>query len=52
MKHKGNENKAYIEAMREIRRSNKAGTHADKREKRSRTRQSQRYKAITDSMEE
>jgi hypothetical protein len=52
MKRKGIENKAYIEAMREIRRSNKAGTHADKREKRSRTRQSQQYKAIKDSMEE
>lgn len=31
------ENKAYIEAMREIRRSNKAGTH-DNRPNRQRTR--------------
>ena len=32
------ENKPYIEAMRELRRSNKAGTH-DNRPKRQRTRQ-------------
>lgn len=51
MKHKGNENKPYIEAMREIRRSNKAGTHADKRAKRARTRQSSKYKAIKDGEE-
>jgi len=37
-KHRGNENKQYIEAMREIRKSNKAGTHQDKRDKRCRTR--------------
>jgi len=36
VKHK-TENKAYIEAMREIRRSNKAGTH-DNRPNRLRTR--------------
>ncbi len=52
MKQKGNENKAYIEAMREIRRSNKAGTHADKREKRARTRQAKEDQAIKDSTEE
>jgi hypothetical protein len=51
MKHKGNENKAYIEAMREIRRSNKAGTHADKREKRSRTRKEKLDKAIREELE-
>jgi hypothetical protein len=49
MKHKGNENKPYIEAMREIRRSNKAGTHADKREKRCRTRSAKLKKAIKES---
>jgi len=37
MKKKGIENKAYIQAMREIRRSNKAGTH-DNRPNRQRTR--------------
>jgi len=51
MKHKGNENKPYIEAMREIRKSNKAGTHQDKREKRNRTRQSQVYKATKEGEE-
>ena len=51
MKHKGNENKPYIEAMREIRRSNKAGTHADKREKRCRTRMAKLKQAITESRE-
>ena len=48
MKHKGNENKPYIEAMREIRRSNKAGTHADRRAKRARTRKAKLDKAIRD----
>jgi hypothetical protein len=48
---KGNENKPYIEGMREIRRSNKAGVHADKREKRSRTRQSKKDKAIKEELE-
>jgi hypothetical protein len=51
MKHKGNENKPYIEAMREIRRSNKAGTHADKRTKRARTRKTKLDKAIKDGEE-
>lgn len=37
MKRKGIENKAYIVAMREIRKSNKAGTH-DNRPNRQRTR--------------
>lgn len=46
MKHKGNENKPYIEAMREIRRSNKAGTHADRRNRRARTRKAMKDKAI------
>jgi hypothetical protein len=51
MKHKGNENKPYIEAMREIRRSNKAGTHQDGRAKRVRTRSNQIKKAIRESRE-
>ena len=51
MKHKGNENKPYIEAMREIRPSDKAGTHADKRTKRARTRQSSEYRAIREGGE-
>jgi hypothetical protein len=51
MKRKGNENKPYIEAMREIRRSNKAGTHADKRTKRARTRKAQVDKAVREDTE-
>jgi hypothetical protein len=46
MKRKRIENKPYIEAMREIRRSNKAGTHQDKRERRERTRQAKLDKAL------
>jgi hypothetical protein len=46
MKRKRIENKPYIEAMREIRRSNKAGTHADKREKRARTRKAKLERAL------
>jgi len=42
------ENKAYIEGMREIRKSNKAGTHADRRYRRNRTRLSQKRTAIKD----
>jgi hypothetical protein len=45
MKRKGIENKAYIEAMRDIRRSNKAGTH-DNRPKRLRTRSTIRQQSI------
>jgi hypothetical protein len=51
MKKKGIENKAYIEAMREIRRSNKAGTHQDKREKRARTRKAKLEKALREEKE-
>jgi hypothetical protein len=51
MKHRKNENKPYIEAMRDIRRSNKAGTHADKREKRARTRKAKLDKAIKEGEE-
>ena len=45
MKRKGIENKAYIQAMREIRKSNKAGTH-DNRPKRLRTRKAVLSNAI------
>ena len=44
-KHKGTENKEYIEAMRQLRRSNAAGTH-DNRPHRERTRSAARNKAI------
>jgi len=45
MKRKGTENKAYIIAMREIRKSNKAGTH-DNRPNRLRTRSAVKNQAI------
>lgn len=45
-KHRKTENKAYIEGMRQIRRSNAAGTHEDKRTKRARTRSAAKRKAI------
>jgi hypothetical protein len=48
-KHKGVENKAYIEAMREIRRSNAATTH-DNRPNRLRTRKAIKNQAITESL--
>jgi hypothetical protein len=51
MKRKSIENKPYIEAMREIRKSNKAGTHQDKREKRARTRQAKLEKALREEKE-
>jgi hypothetical protein len=41
-------NTAYIEGMREIRKSNASGTHADKREKRARTRQASKSKTMKD----
>lgn len=45
MKRKGTENKPYIIAMRELRRSNKAGTH-DNRPNRQRTRANVKRQAI------
>jgi hypothetical protein len=48
---KGNENKPYIEAMREIRRSNATTPHEDSRTKRSRTRQASKDKDINESKE-
>lgn len=44
-KHKATENKAYIQAMRELRRSNAATTH-DNRPNRQRTRSSVKAQAI------
>jgi hypothetical protein len=41
-------NTAYIEGMREIRKSNASGVHADKREKRARTRQASKSKTMKD----
>jgi hypothetical protein len=43
--HKGIENKPYIEAMREIRKSNASGTH-DNRPNRQRTRSTVKNQAI------
>lgn len=42
-------NPAYAEGMRQIRRSNAAGTHEDKRTRRRRTRSSAQAAAIKDS---
>ena len=51
-KYKPTANPAYAEGMREIRRSNKAGTHLDKRTRRVRTRQSATQSAIIEQMKE
>jgi hypothetical protein len=48
-KHKGIENPKYAREIAELRRSNAAGTHEDKRTKRTRTRSSSEAKAIKDS---
>lgn len=40
------ENKEYMYGMQQIRRSNAAGKHADKRRKRARTRQAALLKAL------
>ena len=48
-KHKGIENPKYAREIAELRRSNAAGTHEDKRTKRARTRSSSEAKAIKDS---
>jgi len=47
-KHKGIENKPYIEAMRELRKSNASGTH-DNRPNRLRTRKAIKANAIKES---
>lgn len=46
-KFRGVENKGYIEGMRELRRSNAAGTH-DSRPNRQRSRQDSKRSAIRD----
>lgn len=46
-KSRGVENKPYIEGMREIRKSNAAGTHADRRDRRARTRSASKRKDIS-----
>ena len=45
-KHRGIENPEYHKAMLELRRSNASGTHADKRERRARSRADKQRKAI------
>ena len=42
-------NPAYIQGMRELRRSNASGTHADKRNKRARTRSAQLRRDLRDA---
>ena len=49
---KGIENKAYIEAMRQLRRSSATTPHEDSRTKRARTRKASKDKAIKDSKEQ
>jgi hypothetical protein len=48
MKKNGIENKPYIEGMRQIRQSNAAGLHLDKRYKRNRTRDAQLRTSLKD----
>lgn len=45
-KYKGIANASYIAGMREIRKSNASGTHADRRDKRARTRQASLRRAL------
>lgn len=48
-KHRGIANPAYAQAMAELRRSNASGTHADKRNKRARTRGAQLRRDLRDA---
>lgn len=48
-KHRGIENPKYAREIAELRRSNAAGEHEDKRTKRIRTRDASERKAIEDS---
>ena len=48
-KHSNVANPAYIEGMRELRRSNASGTHADKRDKRARTRSASLRRDLRDA---
>ncbi|WP_159600862.1 hypothetical protein [Agromyces humi] len=41
-------NPEYAQAMRELRRSSAAGSHADKRSKRARTRSAAKSRAVSD----
>lgn len=50
-KHRPTANPEYIAAMRELRRSNAAGTHGDRRTKRNRNREAQKRNAIRDQKE-
>lgn len=47
-KHRGIANPEYARAMAELRRSGAAGTHADKREKRAKTREARLRRALED----
>jgi hypothetical protein len=51
MKRKRIENKPYIEAMRELRRSNATTPHEDSRTKRARTRQASKDKSIREELD-
>jgi hypothetical protein len=48
-KHINIANAAYIQGMREIRSSNAAGTHADRRERRARTRSASLRRDLRDA---
>lgn len=48
-KHRNIANPAYAQAMAELRRSNASGTHADKRNKRARTRGAQLRRDLRDA---
>jgi len=48
-KHRNIANPAYAQAMTELRRSNASGTHADKRNKRARTRSAQLRRDLRDA---
>lgn len=48
-KHRNIANPVYAQAMAELRRSNASGTHADKRNKRARTRGAQLRRDLRDA---
>lgn len=49
-KHRGIANPGYARDMAELRRSNAAGTHGDRRTKRARDRGARRRRAIADQL--
>ena len=51
-KHRGIENPDYARAMSELRRSNASGTHADKRDKRARTRDAAKKRDLRDQLDD